>query len=569
MLKGALTRLWRPRPAMSTPLRYLFAFAVFLLALLVRELLFSVGAGHPYVTFFPAVVVALYFFGIGPGTLVAVLSAATGYYISSLPYLPSAPRHESLLGAATFLVAAFLIGTLVNELQDTLAKLSAATIRLNRSEQLYRGLLEDQTDIICRIKADGTIIYVNDAFCRLFGKSKEELIGKPWHPETWHEDVPLVEEKLKTLSPANPVVSIESRVITKDQGIVWRQFLNRGFFGEDGSLLEIQSVGRDIDERKCAERRIGFLATHDPLTELPNRSLFYDRLSQAFSRARRKAEHLALLLLDLDDFKPINDRYGHEAGDETLKIVAQRLLGCMRSMDTVARLGGDEFGIILGEIENRADIKKFAEKIIAALSAPLGLHAAAEVRVGISIGIAIYPQCGREIDKLMNGADQAMYESKARGKNRYTFAPGRAGGKAPDLPAVTLDGAHVVGLPLIDMQHQVITEMLNNFNAAVQHSDPEPVIVKLFDDLVQFVGLHFETEQRLMDECRYADQDAHKASHQHLLDDVSHLRERLADGGEMLALQALKDWFLPHIVNFDKPLAEFLMHSAAGADRVS
>jgi diguanylate cyclase (GGDEF)-like protein/hemerythrin-like metal-binding protein/PAS domain S-box-containing protein len=567
MIPSLIVYLRGLREDLSTPARYAFATGVYFVALLVRELLFSLGSGDPYVTFYPAVVVTLYFCGRWPGALVAALSAATGYYISTLPYRPVIPGRESLLGSATFLAAAFLIGALVDELQDTLGRLRGATARAAQSEKLYRSLLDDQADTICRFKAGGAILYVNDAYCRFFGRTREDLVGRTWRPEAWHEDLRNFEEKLASLSPANPAVTIESRVMTAEGNLVWRQFLNRAFFDGTGAITEIQSAGRDIDERKAADARIGFLATHDQLTELPNRGLFYDRLSQAISRARRHAERVAVFVVDLDDFKPINDRYGHDAGDDTLREVAHRLLGCVRDMDTVARLGGDEFGVILVGLAQAADPGTFAQKMIAALAAPLALKCGTAVRVGASIGVAVYPQCGREIDRLVNAADRAMYESKSRGKNTYTIGPDTDIAQAGPAPAISLDSAHRVGTPVIDEQHAAIADLLNRFNAAVQDSAAPAVVIGLFDAIIASVEMHFATEERLMALSAYPDGGAHAASHQRLLEQARHLRARLADGGEMLALQALKDWFLPHIVNFDRPLAEFLARTGAAGPR--
>jgi diguanylate cyclase (GGDEF)-like protein/hemerythrin-like metal-binding protein/PAS domain S-box-containing protein len=567
LLKFRIAGLRNLRHNLSTPSRYVIATGVYCVALLAREVLFSLGSGDPYVTFYPAVVVTLYICGRQPGALVAILSAATGFYISTLPYRPAIAGHESLLGAATFLAAAFLIGALVNELQEALEQLRTATLRGAESERLYRSLLDDQSDTICRFRSDGPIIYVNDAYCRFFGKSRADLVGQAWHPEAWHEDLPLFEDKLGSLSAANPVVTIESRVATADGSVVWREFLNRAFFDESGRITQIQSVGRDINERKSADARIGFLANHDQLTELPNRGLFYDRLSQAISRARRNSEHVAVFLIDLDDFKPINDRYGHEAGDDTLKEVARRLLECVRNMDTVARLGGDEFGIVLVGMGNVADMRIFAEKVLAALSAPLVLKNRAQARVGASLGISTYPQCGREIDKLMNAADRAMYESKSRGKNTLTFAPAAAGAQVPDAPAIFLDTDHLVGAPMIDRQHQAIANLLNEFNHAVQDSAGQEIVIARFDEMIAVSGAHFRSEERLMTAQNYPESRAHAMSHQQLLEMARHLRARLADGGEMLALQALKDWFLPHILNFDKPLADYLAQRTTAVRR--
>lgn len=142
------------------------------------------------------------------------------------------------------------------------------------------------------------------------------------------------------------------------------------------------------------EHQIEYQATHDALTGFPNRALFYDRLSQAISRANRTSKSITLFFLDLDKFKPINDRYGHEAGNSTLKLVTKRLLSCVREMDTVARIGGDEFTIILSEGGGLADAETLAQKIIDCLSEPFSVEQFTGLTVGASIGIAFYPESG-------------------------------------------------------------------------------------------------------------------------------------------------------------------------------
>ncbi len=265
-LRSFITNLRNLRTTLSAPMRYALAVAIFCLALLVRVWVFPVESGLPFLTFYPAVVIALYLCGIGPGALVVALSSLTGHYLFTPPYLSWVPTRDDYFAVGIFVFSTFLIGALVKELQDALAGLHASAIELNRSEQHYRGLLEDQTDLICRYRADGTILYVNDAYCHLFGKSREELVGHFWHPIACREDVPLIEASLKTLSPSNPIVTIENRVVTKDNTLGWRQFVNRAFFDDQGQILEIQSVGRDIDERKRLDAEL--MATKERFQDL-------------------------------------------------------------------------------------------------------------------------------------------------------------------------------------------------------------------------------------------------------------------------------------------------------------
>jgi len=190
---------------------------------------------------------------------------------------------------------------------------------------------------------------------------------------------------------------------------------------ETGTVIKLIGTVQDISERKETEQRILHLASHDILTGLPNRSLLMDRLAVALAGARRTHAMTGLLFIDLDHFKPVNDKLGHEAGDSLLKQVADRLSACIREADTVARLGGDEFVIVLVNIRTPNDAQRVAEKLIESLRQPFQLHDS-EVTISASIGIALYPQHGLSTDHLLQQADDAMYVAKNEGKDRYQFA---------------------------------------------------------------------------------------------------------------------------------------------------
>jgi len=172
----------------------------------------------------------------------------------------------------------------------------------------------------------------------------------------------------------------------------------------------------DITERKQAEEKLKYASLHDPLTALPNRRLFSDRLDQALKKAKRNGEQAAILYLDLDDFKPVNDLYGHDTGDRVLQEVALRIQSCVRAVDTVARIGGDEFVVMLEDIENREAARKVARKIKDEICEPI-LVFGHVCRVGLSIGVSLYPADGDDSYNLVKIADQNMYEVK-RGKHK-------------------------------------------------------------------------------------------------------------------------------------------------------
>jgi diguanylate cyclase (GGDEF)-like protein/PAS domain S-box-containing protein len=188
--------------------------------------------------------------------------------------------------------------------------------------------------------------------------------------------------------------------------------------GDRGQVMGCFSVATDITEHKLAEERIQRVAHHDSLTGLPNRSLFNDRLDQAIVLSRRTSRQFALLYLDLDKFKPVNDTLGHHAGDELLKGVAERIRHQVRESDTVARVGGDEFIVILRDVTRREDAEDLARKIVAALATPFHLGTPTQsVDIGTSIGIAVYPADAQSADGLVKAADAAMYRAKQAGGN--------------------------------------------------------------------------------------------------------------------------------------------------------
>jgi diguanylate cyclase (GGDEF)-like protein len=180
----------------------------------------------------------------------------------------------------------------------------------------------------------------------------------------------------------------------------------------------VQEIFRDITERKLAAQRIENLALHDPLTGLPNRILFFDLLHQVLAEAKRDRHIFALLYIDMDDFKPINDTYGHEAGDRLLREVSKRLVSSMRESDPIARLGGDEFVGICRTITTPEEAELVARKIIASQSEPYDLKGH-RFSIGVSIGISIYPLDGEDAGTLLNRADEAMYRVKKSNKGRY------------------------------------------------------------------------------------------------------------------------------------------------------
>lgn len=407
--------------------------------------------------------------------------------------------------------------------------------------------------------ADNRIVMVNLSFFRITGYSLDEVAGKNprilssgKHPPEFYR---AMWESLTTSGEWSGEV-----LNRRKSGEIYIEWLSiKRVCNEKGITTQHVAVFSDITSRKAAEEQVQFLAHHDALTGLPNRALFGDRLQQALAAAKRNNGHFALLFLDLDGFKPINDDHGHEAGDTVLKMVAQRLLACVRSVDTVARLGGDEFAVILGELENPGEATIVAEKILQAIAHPMALENGTQCSIGTSIGISTYPENGNSVDGLLAAADVAMYDSKRHGKNRFSFFSGQPIVSGSDKPWIVFDSAHYVGVQEIDEQHRELVRLVNALNDLRKNREPQETVSRVFNELISYVQHHFATEERIMAQHGYPGIDAHKLEHKRLVDEVIFFKTRAHQGVELLALQAVKDWLFRHIEHEDKAMAAYLV----------
>jgi diguanylate cyclase (GGDEF)-like protein/PAS domain S-box-containing protein len=290
---------------------------------------------------------------------------------------------------------------------------------IRESEQRYRRLVELSPDGIA-IHAEGEFVFMNPAGLRTLGAtSPERVLGiSPLiivHPD-YHESFTARVHELEGQDDRAPW--IEQKYVRFDGAVIDVEVLSVRFAYEGKPA--VQTIFRDITERKQVEQRLEHLALYDALTGLPNRMLFYDRMNQLLALAKRNGFVLGLLFMDLDKFKSINDTHGHEAGDLLLIEVSRRMTTSTRGSDTVARMGGDEFIGICGRITAPLDAAVVANKIIATLSQPFQIKGL-ELTVGVSIGISVYPLDGDDSEMLVNKADAAMYRVKENGKGGYRF----------------------------------------------------------------------------------------------------------------------------------------------------
>jgi diguanylate cyclase (GGDEF)-like protein/PAS domain S-box-containing protein len=286
--------------------------------------------------------------------------------------------------------------------------------------------LDSIADAVISTDAAGNVTYLNSVAESLLGWSREEAGGRPIN------DVFRLVDGTTRKSPArNPMehaiernapvgLAANSVLVRRDGAEIAIEDSAAPIRGRDGAVVGAVMVFHDVSASRKVIARMSHLAQHDFLTDLPNPVLLEDRIAQTIALARRHDKQFAVLFMDLDRFKDVNDSLGHDTGDKLLQSVAQRLKACVRGSDSVSRKGGDEFVVLLSEITHAAHAARSAEKIIAAVTAAHPIDGG-ELQVTASIGIAIYPQDGMDGDTLLKSADAAMYQAKAGGRNQYRF----------------------------------------------------------------------------------------------------------------------------------------------------
>ena len=313
----------------------------------------------------------------------------------------------------------YQVDRLLKKEVDQRKQISQLMEQLEAAEAKYRFLVEN-SQVGVFILAGEKLIYVNPRFAEIFGYARKEiLIGRYFTDLIDTEDRTQVQETLR----AHQLGQTDSAIyqfagLRKNRQALHIEALTaksnyEGRTAVIGTLI-------DITERKRAEETIHHMAYHDPLTDLPNRSLFRDRMEQAMAMAERRNETIALLFLDLDRFKGVNDTLGHAAGDQLLKLLGTRLAECLRAADTVSRFGGDEFNLLLTQIQHENDVSLIATKILRAMERPFRI-ANRDVFISCSIGIALFPKDGRDVETLTKHADTALYQAKEMGRNNYQF----------------------------------------------------------------------------------------------------------------------------------------------------
>ena len=322
------------------------------------------------------------------------------------------------------------------------ALVAERTQALNETLALYRLLTEDAQDVLWRTDSRLIVTYISPADERLRGFRADEVVGHSVFEMFTDEGVEVIKSMLRlramedAAGGAERFLRFQVEHRCKDGRLIWGEVLSKPDRNAQGEIIGYHGITREITERKRLEEQVHQLAFHDPLTHLANRRLMLDHLEQAMSASKRSQRHGALLFLDLDNFKPLNDTHGHGVGDLLLIEVAERLKACVREADTVARFGGDEFVVLLSELSTQpgeADEQAvaIAEKVRTRLAEPYVLQSAPSApairhECTASIGVAVFRGRDESQNAVIDRADAAMYRAKEEGRNRIQCAPGPA-----------------------------------------------------------------------------------------------------------------------------------------------
>ncbi|NYE59721.1 diguanylate cyclase (GGDEF)-like protein/PAS domain S-box-containing protein [Duganella sp. 1224] len=330
---------------------------------------------------------------------------------------------------------------------------------LERSEERFRRIVHNAEEGIWEIDAAARTSFVNPKMAQMLGYSIEEMLEQPLVAFMDEEGRVLLERNIARRQQGQ-AERHEFKFIRKDGSELWATLATNPIFDADGAYRGALALVSDITDRRASAELIWQQANFDALTALPNRHMFQDRLNQELKKARREGLLLALLFIDLDGFKAVNDTLGHAQGDALLQEAARRIGRCVRNSDTVARLGGDEFTVILSGLEQVNGVDRIAQSMLTLLGRPFALGAA-QPSVSASIGVALYPSDASAPDELLRAADQAMYAAKQNGRNRYHYFTRDLQLAAQARQQVTLDLRAALAREQLELHYQPIVDLRN------------------------------------------------------------------------------------------------------------
>jgi len=432
-------------------IRYAVAITIVALAAVLRIWpLQAIESRLAWLTFYPAVTVVAIYGGFSAGLLATVLACLTVTFL--WPILVAQPfmnNPSDWLGMSVFILTSILISGVAEAMHraqaralQTLEQAEAANISLKQTEQSlkqYAAIIDSSEDAIIGKTLEGTIVSWNGGAERMFGYSHEEALMRPISfliPEQYQHDEVMLLDQIRSGVLVNHYETVRK---CKEGNLIDVSVSLSPIRDQDGNIIGASKIGRNITERKVAEEQIHNLAFYDILTQLPNRRMLNDRLAHTMAASKRSDQYGAVLFLDLDNFKSVNDTYGHGVGDLLLIEAARRIGSCVREMDTVARFGGDEFVVMLSELdedktESTAQASVVAEKIRTTLAEPYLLTIQQESKAEYtvehhctsSIGVELFIDHEASSEDIIKRADKAMYQAKEAGRNLIRFYESKA-----------------------------------------------------------------------------------------------------------------------------------------------
>jgi diguanylate cyclase (GGDEF)-like protein/hemerythrin-like metal-binding protein/PAS domain S-box-containing protein len=382
---------------------------------------------------------------------------------------------------------------------------------------------------------DGKIREVNPSFCETTGHPRSELLSSGFDVRAilLASEIASHDESLRAIRRGDEQRYRKTiQLVRSDGGLVWVEWLV-SVLSVGGGATQVLVTVIDVTEQKRVEDAFRNMSFCDSLTGLANRRLLRDRLRTALARAQREPCGLALLFIDLDNFKPVNDTFGHEVGDWLLKAAARRLTECLRAYDTAARFGGDEFVVLIPDLVQAHDAMRVAERILASLAQPFVTDDGRRFDISASIGMSLYPDHAHSERELLHAGDEAMYLAKNSGRNRIVqsqkvldTAAVHAVEDEPNSGLVHLrwESTYASGNVFIDAEHCELFRQSNQLLDLATRIDAEPAAVRAsLQRLMRAVRAHFEHEERLLTEWRFPDLTEHALKHRRMLEDAEQI----------------------------------------------
>ena len=421
------------------------------------------------------------------------------------------------------------------ELNKELTERIKYQVLLDQTKERYRKLIETAQEGIVVIQHQ-KIVFNNPSMEQMLGYPANQIkmmgLDQLIAAEDFEEGIKHHQDRLKG-------VNSEQRYTIRLQhhsGVQLICEVSGTIIDWDGEPAVLNFIS-DVTQRVKSEQRIKFIAQHDQLTNLPNRFLLEDRLNQGIALAERHQQRLAVLFIDLDRFKPVNDLYGHETGDWLLQQVAGRLQQCIRKSDTVARWGGDEFIILLAGLLTEQQIMAICQKILTNLEKPLNTATGIELAISCSIGVAVYPDHGLSASELLHVSDKSMYQAKRNENNKINFLFPLSDNREINALRLNWKDEFLSGHSGIDKEHKNIFLLANQLLKELSHPGESVQLRHQLDHLFKHLDAHFKHEESVLEKIKYPQLSGHQNQHQQLLTEGGRLLREFENGN--IELQAL------------------------------